>query len=156
MPRHNTTKSRALKNGFRRQKYGIPVQEIAGPVPARPPLGPLPHDAVGRAEMAKPPVPWPLNEAEIDLPDDPPPDELAEVHTLLLERPITLGTVRVHWAGRVIVGDDAQDIEVRVDTPECIEVGGYALRRQDARKLRALLELALFLLGAAPEEGDAA
>jgi len=171
MPRHNTTKSRAMKHAFQRQKYGVLDVAVSPTLPSAPrdqaglvstphaTLRPTPDaalDEAGRPDVTeKRPPPWPLNEEEMDLPDDPPPDDWDAVHALLLERPLVLGTVRVNWAGQAVIRDDERDIEVRVDVPERLEVGGYALRRPEARKLRALLELALFLLGDDPEEGGA-
>ncbi len=97
--------------------------------------------AIDAAAMA------PLNDADLPFGNDiiaPPrdPDPLTVLGTVraALKADAYRGAGDLHW----------QDIEVRIDEPLSVEIGGYVLLRKEVEKLRHCLDLALHSL-ALPE-----
>ena len=111
------------------------------PAPRRPVPPEDPRDALTRWCSS----PWPLNEEEIDLPFG---AEAPDAPSACPDCPVTIGTVQAAFGADALYGGHLHwhDIEVRVDPPFCVEIGGYVLARREADKLRLWLELALFLL----------
>lgn len=117
---------------------------------APPPVGSAPPPSDPREELARYcNRPWPLPEDDIDLPfgPPPPPDEAAPPASDPAA-PVVIGTVRAAFSDDARYGHAPcwHDIEVRIDPPLSVEIGGYLLTRKEIAKLQLRLALALELL----------
>ncbi len=92
------------------------------------------------------PAPWPLNEQDIDLPDEPPPParRRAGVGGDPAADPLYLGCLTV--TNRVIPGPFTLDLLLAADGSQ-LEIGPYTLDRDNLRRLDGLLRIVHALLG---------
>lgn len=120
---------------------------------AQPVVPPLP--AVRPVPVAPPPIgrewhgqPWPLNETEIDLPTHP---VAASGPAEREATPIYIGTLRVQHPA----APDPLDVDLQVEAPDHIRIGGYWLDRVQALKCCRLLLIAVNAVDAVHPVGRA-
>lgn len=85
-------------------------------------------------------APWPLNETDLDLPDDPPPPVLQDPGN----DPLYLGTVTVTQRG--IGGPFSLDVLLAADG-SALEIGPFRLDRDQLRRLDRLFLIVRALIG---------
>lgn len=109
--------------------------------PFAPPAPRLRLPATALPREPHPRAPWPLNESELDLPDEPPPPPPLPTPE---DRPFYLGSVTVTQRG--IPGPFTLDLLLAVDGSQ-LDLGPFTLDRKNLVHLDQLMLIAHALLG---------